>query len=179
MSRKRIPAQTVEERREYNRRWYRANKKKCSLWSKKKFAKNPAKHRAHVRRNYMDRTFGPGGADHYEQRFAEQAGRCAICGDEPRPDRWGRLHQDHDTQCCPYDRSKGRKSTTLRTCGKCRRGLLCNKCNSALSGIERPGWLRKALRYLRKWQQAEKRRQDAAFLDRLAELKGQLKKVPR
>jgi hypothetical protein len=172
-------AKNLERVREYSRQWYRRNKAKCSRWSKQKFANNPEKHRALVRRNYLNRTFGQGGAAYYERRFAEQNGRCAICGELQRAGKWGRLHQDHDTGCCPYDRSEGRKATILRTCGKCRRGLLCNNCNAALAGIERPGWLRKALRYLRQWKQHGKRHQTAAFLDLLVELKRQLNKQRR
>lgn len=164
------PEERLKRRREYSRRWYRANKEKCARWSKEKFARNPEKHRAHVRTNYLDKTFGPGGAAHYERMFAEQGGRCAICGEPPRADRWGRLHQDHDTACCPYDRKNGRKSTVLRTCGECRRGLLCNNCNAALAGLERAGWLRKALRYLKRWSKTETNR-NSQFLDTFARLR--------
>jgi recombination endonuclease VII len=138
----------------YARQWYLDHKERSQQWAKQKFAKNPEKHRALVRKNYLDRSFGPGGAEYYEKVFTEQRGCCAICGEPPRTGKWGRLHQDHDTKCCPYGKRMGRKGRArmLRTCGKCRRGLLCNNCNTALSGLERDGWLRKALRYLRKWQ---------------------------
>src|SRR5687767_14828527 len=59
-----------------------------------------------------------------ERRFREQGGQCAICH-LPRP-----LVVDH-----------------CHTSGRVR-GLLCNRCNSVLSEIERPGWLDAAHVYL-------------------------------
>jgi len=169
-------AKDTERARAYARQWYRDHKEKCYQWSKQKFALNPEKHRAIVRKNYLDRAFGPGGAAYYEKTLAEQQGRCAICGELARPVKYGRLHQDHDTACCPYDRSKSikRRGVMLRTCGKCRRGLLCNSCNTALSGLERPGWLRKALRYLRKWRGPEQKNFGPPIADLMVMLKQSL-----
>jgi recombination endonuclease VII len=161
--------------REYARKWYREHKDRYKAWSKKKFDRNPERHRAWVRKNYLDRAFGTGGAEYYDKMFAEQNGRCAICGEPARPVRYGRLHQDHDTACCPYDRSRGRQLVAmLRSCGKCRRGLLCNNCNTALSGLERVGWLRKALRYLRKWGNTAEKNSRVAIADQLIVLQKQL-----
>lgn len=57
--------------------------------------------------------------EQYEALLSDQNGKCAGC--QTRPDS-KRFAVDHDHKCCP-----GRKS-----CGKCIRGLLCSRCNTAL-----------------------------------------------
>lgn len=71
-----------------------------------------------------------------EPLLREQKNRCAICGEKLKYP-----YQDHDHRCCK--RGNG--------CKKCRRGLLCSDCNSKLSVVEKPGWIKKARAYLRKW----------------------------
>jgi hypothetical protein len=144
-----------EKIRAYARKWYLEHKDRNREWGKRKFAKNKEGHRAAVRGDYLNRAFGPGGADYYDRQFAKQKGRCQICGKPAGKGTWGRLHQDHSTACCPYEyatEGSQRKRKMLRSCGKCRRGLLCNWCNTSLAGVENPAWRRKALAYLRRWK---------------------------
>ena len=60
----------------------------------------------------------------YQKRLEEQGNKCAnpFCDATAASVRYQRLMVDHDHKCCA-----GRTS-----CGKCVRGLLCSKCNSAL-----------------------------------------------
>lgn len=66
-----------------------------------------------------------------EQMYAEQANKCAACGSEEPPDPTSGqvLRIDHDHACCPGK---------TRSCGKCVRGLLCNRCNIVAGAMENP-----------------------------------------
>lgn len=75
----------------------------------------------------------------YLEMERSQDGLCALCG---RP--WSPLAVDHDRRCCP-----GRRS-----CGKCRRGLLCLHCNNRLGHVEDAEWMEKALAYLAQFRKA-------------------------
>lgn len=66
----------------------------------------------------------------YRRLLEEQGHACRICGKpETATHQSGslrRLSVDHDHKCCP-----GKKS-----CGKCVRGLLCARCNSAIGLVD-------------------------------------------
>ena len=81
--------------------------------------------------------------DDYNDLFEKQGGVCAICG-EGRLDR--RLYVDHDHKCCIGDKS----------CGKCVRGLLCEKCNWLLGyGRDSILILEKAICYIKDWDESK------------------------
>lgn len=72
----------------------------------------------------------------YEEMLQRQGGVCAIC---LRPPGVKPLSVDHDHSCC-----KGKNS-----CGKCIRGLLCGRCNSAIGYLDdSTDALRRALAYI-------------------------------
>lgn len=60
-------------------------------------------------------------AEEFNEKLARQGGGCAVCG-ALRSSDGKALHVDHDHDCCPGPTS----------CGLCVRGIICNRCNSAL-----------------------------------------------
>lgn len=75
--------------------------------------------------------------EEWESLLAKQGGVCAIC--KKYSDLW---HTDHDHNCCA--------GSDKRTCGKCVRGILCNKCNQALGMFDDDRErLARALEYVR------------------------------
>lgn len=79
--------------------------------------------------------------EEYDELLQKQGGVCAICSNPPKAQS---LHVDHDPKCCPRTRGK---QGTIKTCGKCIRGLVCYPCNGLLGKIEN-GYLDKFYSYL-------------------------------
>lgn len=74
----------------------------------------------------------------YYEMLESQGGGCAICSIPPPPGTY--LSVDHDHSCCP---------SQCKCCGKCVRGLLCSKCNTAIAMLgDSADGVRSALRYL-------------------------------
>ncbi|GAB3884498.1 endonuclease domain-containing protein [Terrabacter terrigena] len=74
---------------------------------------------------------------HEKAAVAAAQDGCAICGSTV-PGRKGWV-VDHDRSCCPGDKS----------CSDCRRGVLCQWCNSALGyAFDSPETLRRMADYL-------------------------------
>ena len=116
----------------------RTQNKKCSLedCNNSHYAKTYCRmHYARVVRNgHTDRLIGDGEKDirdkqlrvkyvitleEYEERTADG---CELCGEKSER----AYHVDHDHSCC-----NGQK-----TCGKCVRGIICHKCNTAVDKME-------------------------------------------
>ncbi|MFY1687280.1 endonuclease domain-containing protein [Plantactinospora sp. WMMB782] len=75
--------------------------------------------------------------EQYAALLAHQGYVCAFC--QGAKGRNGKaLHVDHDHACCPYPEGRG----SLRSCGRCVRGLLCSRCNlfGALDGAPTVDW---------------------------------------
>lgn len=85
----------------------------------------------------------------YAAMLSAQDGQCALCeattSERRRKGTSVRLVVDHDHKCCPGG---------MRTCGRCVRGLLCDRCNSMLERLEQvaPDWPIRALAYLEKYR---------------------------
>lgn len=79
------------------------------------------------RRNWMLKNSYKISLDEFNKRAANG---CEICGNKPERN----LHVDHNHSCC-----NGAKS-----CGKCVRGIICNRCNMAVdkmeTGVMRPDY---------------------------------------
>lgn len=98
------------------------------------------KHDYHKRNSESKRrsAYGKDAVKYYNRTLLEQDNRCAVCGKVFTRT----ASQDHNHACCP----------TQKTCGKCKRGLVCQSCNMGLYFAENPDWLDKAKQYLNKWR---------------------------
>jgi recombination endonuclease VII len=98
-----------------------------------KQAYDPGHQRSNILRNKHGLT-----PEAFDALLAAQDYRCAICRSD-EPGGKGTWHIDHDHRCCP----------TARSCTRCRRGLLCDRCNWGLGlFLDDPGILRRAIDYL-------------------------------
>lgn len=79
--------------------------------------------------------------EQFDQMLEDQGYACAM-GGEPFEDGQ-QICIDHDHACCPV--VPGRET---RCCGRCVRGLLCFRCNTALGYVEMYGELARA--YIRR-----------------------------
>lgn len=78
-------------------------------------------------------------AREFDHLLMIQNGVCAICKEQS-----DKMHIDHDHGCCPGE----------KTCGKCIRMLLCDKCNRGMGYFrENPEFLREAARYVESFRQ--------------------------
>jgi len=104
--------------------------------TRRKYYNLPKIQKYHYKHRLANKSLSPEG---YNRLLKEQNGTCAICGKAPRPNR--RLCVDHNHKCCP----------SIKSCGKCIRGLLCDDCNHMLgSGKDSILILQKAIKYLQK-----------------------------
>lgn len=95
--------------------------------------------------NQIKRKYGISGDEYYEI-LTRQGGGCAICGKIPTGKR---LAVDHDHACCPGSKNG-------KTCGECRRGILCEDCNHMIGKAKDSiNTLRSAIKYLESYEASE------------------------
>lgn len=76
--------------------------------------------------------------DDFDRLLERQDYACGMCH-QPFGDAYPNV--DHNHECCP---PPSRRNGQTRTCGKCIRGLLCFRCNTALGYIEKYADMAKA-----------------------------------
>ena len=115
--------------RKYSQAYYHAHKAHIIKQRKTKeetlsltVRKERATRKAH-RYNYS-----PDAYEHFKEQLFYQKKRCAVCGKRLRKPNFDHNH------------------TTLQF-----RGAVCHGCNSGLGHLEKAGWLKKAMAYLRRW----------------------------
>lgn len=121
--------------------WYRRNRDVVRERMRQRYAENINGARDR-NKQWSLRRYGAS-LEWYAAKLEEQGGGCAICGTQKFEGDHKHFAVDHNHNCC-----SGKKGA----CDKCRRGLLCPRCNLSLERIESiPGWLESAVAYLRKY----------------------------
>jgi hypothetical protein len=100
---------------ESQKKYREANKEKIRIGAVEQRKNSREKRNAYNRENRTRFKYNLSKAEH-ELLLNQQEFKCAICGSKKK------LCIDHDHNCCPANKS----------CGKCIRGLLCQKCNQGL-----------------------------------------------
>ncbi len=111
--------QMIKEKR---RAYYLANRERC-------LAQSRAWQEANRERFLLQKGAWRIGmtVEQYLALLASANGMCAICGStEVGSANKARMSVDHDHRCCPGDKS----------CGKCIRGVICNRCNTGLARFD-------------------------------------------
>ncbi len=123
--------------------FYLNNRKKLLLKAKEKRVNNL--NQPNEDRNSRLRARGAN-SDWYDKTLAAQHGVCEICRSPDSGYPTGRFAIDHDHGCCKPGRS----------CDRCRRGLLCNRCNTWIERFEKyPEIVERAVWYLNKYRLSE------------------------
>ena len=99
------------------RKWYHENESEVRSYQMAWRKKNPD----NVRKSYLWTHYRIT-PEQFDVMLDLQDGRCAICR-ATEPGGRGEWHIDHDHECCPSNR---------RSCGKCIRALLCQRCNQGI-----------------------------------------------
>jgi len=124
----------LKKARAKNRAWYKKNRlyklKQNRTWHKRN------KRRVNIRVRLRNHKLTQ---QRHDQMLKKQKNRCAICRKKFKKTP----HVDHSHACCP----------NLRSCDKCRRGLLCEDCNLGLGRFKDSiEILSNAIEYLKGYQ---------------------------
>jgi hypothetical protein len=112
----------------------RSQRKRClNCYNRLRYQENPERQR----RAQIKHLYGIT-ADEYCELLDRQNGACAICGHLAASTF--ELAVDHDHSCCPAKK---------KACGKCVRGLLCDRCNRGIGYFrDDPQVMQRAVWYL-------------------------------
>ncbi len=108
-------AVSPEERRRQNAEYMR--ERRANDPGGEWVAKERERNRVHGRKYFLKYRFGLT-LERWDALLISQSGRCYLCEDLLT----SRIDVDHDHSCCPGS----------KTCGKCIRGLACQKCNQGV-----------------------------------------------
>ena len=126
------------------RKWRKNNLEFSRKLGRENAARMRRKHPERMAANIRKSKYGVT-KEWFNAKIIEQDGKCAICRKEEIGTYRGKVKSlavDHDHSCC-----FGKKS-----CGRCVRGLLCQKCNRALGMLlESIPILKNTIQYLRKY----------------------------
>ncbi len=131
---RRTYAQDPEKRREHTRRYREAHLEERREYNRRWAQRNRQHNREYKRLLHYGIT-----AEQYDALLEAQGGGCALCGAAPK-EGGKNLGIDHDHACCP-----GRMS-----CGKCIRGILCDRHNLGLGLLGDVAQLQAAIEYLQR-----------------------------
>jgi hypothetical protein len=129
-----MPYKTKEEKAAYDHARVAQNREEKSAYDKNYRSTHRTEKDAYSRKHHLQKNFNLSFQKFFEMLTA-QDNKCALCSDlfEVTP------AIDHDHSCC----------SGVKSCGKCVRGLLCHRCNTALGSFrDSPELLRKAADYI-------------------------------
>jgi hypothetical protein len=122
---------------ERNKRFY-ANHKESELIRNREFYRNNRVSQAIRHRNNRHKI----SQTWFDEQLVKQDNKCLVCH-EPFLET---PHIDHDHNCCPK----------LKSCDKCRRGLLCEDCNLGLGRFkDNISFLNNAIQYLSQYKEPD------------------------
>lgn len=120
------------KRSAYMREYYRKNHAYRLAYNREYFRRRRKEISAYERRRRYGLT-----KESYDALLAKQGGVCGLCK-QPLV----KAHVDHDHSCCP---------TKAKCCGRCVRGIICERCNFGLGNFnDNVELLKLAIEYLEK-----------------------------
>ena len=118
--------------------YYLANRERIIARAKKHYEENKHKRKRQIRNTFLKMEYGIT-VDDYEKLLETQNGVCAICQQPPNNNPKRRQPRVRPQRLLVVDH--------CHETGKVR-GLLCNRCNTGLWGLEAAEWRKKAEAYL-------------------------------
>jgi len=157
--RKKYEIKNYQELKEKRKKYRIKNRKRINEYKKKYYSKNIKKERKKRSLYYIKNAnkikerklllFYNIDLNIYNLMLKTQNYSCAICKNKAvlhKSKKYYMLCVDHNHNCCPYK----------KTCGKCIRGLLCDRCNRAIGSFkDSPSVLSAAAKYLKSYEKTQ------------------------